>query len=152
MRVNELAQAAEVSTDTVRHYLRIGLIKAEQRLENGYQQFSNRTVKRIQFIRSAVGLGFKLTDVADLLRMSERGSLPCPRARVILAERLQETQHQIEQKMVLFKRMKRALTAWESTPDGVPEGHQVCGLIEGVGPGSRSTAGASHGGRKRLRS
>ncbi len=152
MRVNELAQAADVSTDTIRHYLRIGLIKAEQRLENGYQQFSNRTVKRIQFIRSAVGLGFKLTDVADLLRMSERGNLPCPRARVILAERLQETQQQIERQMALLKRMKQALTAWQSMPDGVPEGHQVCGLIEGVGHRSRSAADASSDGRKRMRS
>lgn len=134
MQVAECARAASVSPDTVRHYARLGLIKAESRTESGYQQFSPRTVARIRFIRSAVGLGFKLGDVAELLGMSEQGHLPCPKARAILADRLNEKQYQVEREMALFRRMRQALKAWETMPDGVPEGYQVCGLIEGLPP------------------
>ncbi|OUM00438.1 MerR family transcriptional regulator [Variovorax sp. JS1663] len=132
MQVIQCAQAAGVSPDTVRHYARLGLIKAERRTESGYQQFSPSTVARVRFIRSAVGLGFRLSDIAELLGMSEQGQLPCPKARTILADRLNEKQHQVEHEMALFRRMKQALKAWAAMPDGVPEGHHVCGLIEGL--------------------
>lgn len=132
MQVIECARAAGVSPDTVRHYARLGLIRAERRTDSGYRQFSPKMVARIGFIRSAVGLGFKLSDVAELLAMSKRGQLPCPKARAILADRLHEKQLQVEREMALFRRMRQALKAWEAMPDGVPEGHHVCGLIEGV--------------------
>lgn len=134
MQVIECARAAGVSPDTVRHYARLGLIKAERRSESGYQQFAASTAARVRFIRSAVGLGFKLVDVAQLLGMSEQGELPCPKAREILVNRLHEKQHQVEHEMALFRRMKQALKAWKAMPDGVPEGHHVCGLIEGLSP------------------
>ncbi|MBI2750567.1 MAG: MerR family transcriptional regulator [Burkholderiales bacterium] len=132
MQVIECARAAGVSPDTVRHYARLGLIKSERRTDAGYQQFSERTVARVRFIRSAVGLGFKLSDIGELLGMSEQGRLPCPKARAILADRLHEKEHQVEREIALFRRMQQALKAWQSMPDGVPEGHHVCGLIEGL--------------------
>lgn len=132
MQVIECARAAGVSPDTVRHYARLGLIKSERRTAAGYQQFSGHTVARVRFIRSAVGLGFKLSDVGELLGMSEQGRLPCPRARAILSDRLYEKQDQVEREIALFRRMRQALKAWKGMPDGVPEGHHVCGLIEGL--------------------
>ncbi|MBU0590426.1 MAG: MerR family transcriptional regulator [Gammaproteobacteria bacterium] len=137
MQMIELAQASGVSLDTVRYYTRLGLIRAERREGNGYQKFSSRTVHRIQFIRSAVGLGFKLKDVAELLGMSEQGVLPCPKAREILAERLHEKEKQIEREIALFRQMQNAIEAWELMPDGIPEGRHVCGLIEGFEPDKR---------------
>ena len=132
MQVIECARAAGVSPDAVRHYARLGLIRSERRTDAGYRQFSERTVAHVRFIRTAVGLGFRLSDVGELLAMSEQGRLPCPKARVILAGRLHEKQHQVEREMALLRRMRQALKAWESMPDGVPEGHHVCGLIEGL--------------------
>ncbi|MDP1690840.1 MAG: MerR family DNA-binding transcriptional regulator [Burkholderiaceae bacterium] len=149
MRVTESARAAGVSPDTVRYYARLGLIKAERRTDSGYRQFSARMVARVRFIRSAVGLGFKLGDVAELLGMSEQGRLPCPRARAILADRLHEKQDQVAHQMALFRRMKQALKAWETMPDGVPEGHHVCGLIESQ-PHPGGTAREAGGPRHRL--
>lgn len=148
MQVAQFAQVAGVSPDTVRHYARLGLICAERRTESGYQQFSQRTVARVRFIRSAVGLGFKLSDVAELLGMSERGQLPCPRARVILGDRLKERQFQVEREMALFSRMQQALKAWKALPDGIPEGHHVCGLIEGF-PEADSAGEKANGKRRR---
>ena len=84
MQLNQCARAAGISADTPRHYLREGLVEAAGRADNGYRTFDDRTVARVRFIRSAVGLGFTLADVAELLRMSAHGDLPCPRARQLL--------------------------------------------------------------------
>jgi len=132
MQLSECARKAGVTPDTFRHYLRIGLVEPEGRSESGYRSFSERTVARLGFIRSATGLGFTLGDIAEMLRMSERGNLPCPRAREILVERIAQHRERLDAMTSLYKRMQQALRAWQHMPDGVPDGYVVCGLIEGV--------------------
>lgn len=132
MQLNECARSAGITADTLRHYLRLGLVAPEARTANGYRRFGEDALARVRFVRSAVGLGFKLGDVADLLRMSEQGQLPCPRARELLNERIGEHRQELDGMAQLYLRMQRALHEWQQMPDGVPDGHSVCGLIEGV--------------------
>ena len=139
MQLIECARAAGVSADTVRHYLRIGVLTPEGRTAGGYRTFSQRSVARLRFVRSALALGFSLRDVAELVAMSERGVLPCPRARDLLATRFERQREELEAAQALYRRMKSALQDWRKRPDGVPDGHSVCGLIEGM-PKAASTA------------
>lgn len=57
---------------------------------------SPQTVARIRFIRSAIGLGFKLNDVAELRHISKQGTLACPRARALLADRIDRNKREVE--------------------------------------------------------
>lgn len=132
MQLIECARAAGVSADALRHYLRIGLVRPEGRSASGYRTFSEASVQRVRFIRSALALGFSLSDVAELVAMSEKGKLPCPRARELLAQHIEKQQEHLDATERLYKRMKLALREWKETPDGVPDGHSVCGLIEGT--------------------
>ena len=132
MQLNECARMAGITADTLRHYLRLGLIEPQARTANGYRRFGEDALARVRFIRSAVGLGFKLGDIAELLRMSEQGQLPCPRARELLNERIAQHRQELDAMTELYLRMQGALHEWQQMPDGVPDGHRVCGLIEGV--------------------
>lgn len=132
MKLIECARAAGVSADTLRHYLRVGLVKPDGRTEGGYRTFSAPAVPRIRFIRAALSLGFSLKEIAELIAMSERGKLPCPRARALLEDHLERERAQLDATERLYKRMKQAVRDWRRTPDGVPNGHSVCGLIEGT--------------------
>ena len=133
MQLSECALKAGVTADTVRHYLRIGLIRPDGLTASGYRSFTEQTVARLRFIRSAGGLGFTLSDVAEMLHMSEQRKLPCPRARVLLVERIAQHRQQLDAMTALYKRMQQALREWQLMSDGVPDGYVVCGLIEGVG-------------------
>lgn len=147
MQLIQCASEAGVTTDTLRHYLRAGLVQPEGRTGSGYRTFSARTVARVRFIRAAVGLGFTLADVQELLGMSDKGTLPCPKARLLLAERIGQQRARLDAVAALYQRMKRALDEWEQMPDAVPDGHQVCGLIEGAAerlPPAPRTMRASH--------
>lgn len=132
MQLADCAREAGVSPDMLRHYVRIGVVRPEARAANGYRMFSTRSVARVRFVRAALGLGFRLKDVEELVKLSERGELPCPRARAILRERIEQRRTQLEAMEILYRRMKRALDDWQRRPDGVPDGHSVCGLIEGT--------------------
>lgn len=134
MRLIECARQAGVTADTLRHYLRVGLVEADGRTENGYRTFSDRSVARVRFIRGALALGLTLKDAAELVEMSRRGRSPCPRARALLDERLEEQGRRLDEVVYLFRRMRHAVKEWEQRPDGVPDGHSVCSLIEGSLP------------------
>ncbi len=46
MRSGELARLAGVSTDTLRHYERLGLLPKAQRTEGGYRQYTAQSLER----------------------------------------------------------------------------------------------------------
>lgn len=71
MKIGELAKRADVPVDTVRFYEREGVIPPPMRRESGYRDYSEVDVNRLQFVRRAKRLGFTLSEVQDLLGLSE---------------------------------------------------------------------------------
>ncbi|AEF54743.1 MerR family transcriptional regulator [Marinomonas posidonica] len=130
MRVSEIAKKALVTPDTVRHYTRIGLISAERNPDNDYQLYDNTALQRLKFIRQATELGFSLKQVENILQQSDSGDSPCPMVRDLLQQKVPETKAKIAQLQAHLAKMETALAAWESMPDGVPNGHSICCLIE----------------------
>ena len=50
--------------------------------------------------------------------------------RDLLAGRLPQIRERIAELEALASRMEQALAAWEEMPDGMPDGHSLCRLIE----------------------
>lgn len=130
MKISEIARKAEVSTDTVRHYVALGLLIPDRNPENGYQVFSKKDLSQLRFIREARVLGFRLEDIRMIFADAEKASSPCPRVRSLLTERLRETRRRIAELTQLCERMEKAMTDWQNIPDCVPDGDAVCRLIE----------------------
>jgi DNA-binding transcriptional MerR regulator len=96
MRVAQLAKAAAVSPETVRHYTDLGLLRATRNPDNGYQQYSNADLQRLRFIARARRLGFSLKDSQQILASADNGHAPCGEGRDLLRERLATLQAHIE--------------------------------------------------------
>lgn len=71
MRIGELAEAVGVSTRTVRHYHRIGLLPEPPRRANGYRAYGMRDVLRLARVRRLTELGLSLDEAADVLADDE---------------------------------------------------------------------------------
>ena len=67
LTIGKLARASEVKIDTIRYYERQGLVAPEARTEAGYRLYGLESLRRVKFIRKAQGLGFSLTEIAQLL-------------------------------------------------------------------------------------
>lgn len=130
MKVSELAKVAGVTAETVRHYTRLGLITAERNPNNGYQLYDEQALRRLRFIQRARTLGFSLKEIGNILGHADHGDSPCPLVRDLLAARLPEIRRQIAELERLAARMEQALAAWSDMPDGAPDGHTICQLIE----------------------
>lgn len=130
MKVNELAKRGGVTAETVRHYAREQLLAPERHPDNGYQLFSDTDLERLRFIQRARKLGFSVAEIRDILAHSDQGDSPCPMVRDLLTSRLPQIRSRIAELEALAQRMEQALASWQHMPDGTPDGHSVCRLIE----------------------
>jgi len=136
MQIKELVQQSGLSTDTVRYYIRVGLIQPIAQQDNGYRIFDKDKVYKLRFIRIAKTLGFTLKEIRQILDHADQGTSPCADVRVMVTNRIKENRHKIEQMLELQNRMESALKQWQKMPDKIPEGHSVCHLIESVAKNS----------------
>ena len=102
LTIGELAKAAEVPTSTIRYYERAGLLKPRARTHSNYRLYSDEQLQRLLFIRAAQAIGFRLDDVAKLLRPA-----PCGKVQGIIEERLAD----LGQRMKELRRVQRVLRA-----------------------------------------
>lgn len=130
MKIGELAERGNVTHEAVRHYVHQGLIHAERNPNNGYQLFDEEALRRLRFINRARTLGFSLKEIGEIFAHTDHGDSPCPLVRDLLRTRLPEVRAQIRELEQLANRMEKALDAWSDMPDGAPNGHTLCQLIE----------------------
>jgi MerR family Zn(II)-responsive transcriptional regulator of zntA len=133
MKVMELARSAGVTADAVRYYARVGLLSPKRNAANGYREFSAVEVKRVWFIKRAQSLGFSLAEIETIIRQARQRKSPCPMVRDIIQKHLERTGEELEQLILLRERMKKAARRWKRMPDRVPDGNEVCRLIESDG-------------------
>jgi len=130
LTVNELAKQSNAPAHVVRYYARIGLIKPSGQQENGYRLFRPNDANRLRFIRMAKHLGFTLNEIREITRHADEGESPCGDVRQIIQRHIRENRARIDEMVKLQNRMEQALEMWREMPDGEPDGHSVCHLIE----------------------
>lgn len=130
MKVSAIAKAAEVTPDTVRFYTREGLLSPHRNPDNNYQHYSTEDLRRLRFARKARQLGFSLPEIRSILMQADDHHSPCPMVRDVFEKRLTQVEREISELQLLRNRMKSALNAWQAMPDGTPDGHTICCLIE----------------------
>lgn len=130
MRVAELARQLGVTADTVRFYTRNGFLKPVKNAQNGYRDYGDSDYRRLRFILSARQLGFTVDDIGQLLNEADAGKAPCPIARRLIEQRLEDVERRFEDTAVLLERMRGAAREWRRQPDRPPTGKTICHLIE----------------------
>lgn len=130
--IGELAQAAEVSTSSVRYYERIGLLKPAGRTAANYRYYDDASLQRLRFIRAAQGAGFTLEDVSAMLDLRDGSLAPCEEVQTLIEERLDSIARRMADYRRVQKELKACLTVCRSSVDPVQ-----CGMAErGASQGS----------------
>lgn len=131
LRSGELANAVGVSTDTLRHYERLGLLKKPPRTEGGYRLYSAEAVNRVQLIRNALAVGFSLADLSAILRVRDKGGVPCQDVARIASEKLEHLDRQIADLVELKDSLKLTIEDWSRRLATSPGSTRV-GLLESL--------------------
>ena len=129
-----LAQQAGVSADTLRHYERKGVLPRPPRSANGYRRYPPEALARVQLIRRALAIGFRLDELARVLKEREAGGTPCRKVRAIVASRLADLEDRLIQLAALRDDLHALLVDWDAKLEGLPAGRQarlLDGLVSG---------------------
>jgi DNA-binding transcriptional MerR regulator len=109
MGPREVARATGVSTDTLRHYERKGLLPRAARTSGGYRQYSAATVERVLMIQRSLVVGFSLGELKTVLATRDRGGSPCRSVRALVGERLTSLTQRIEELLALRDELRSLL-------------------------------------------
>lgn len=97
MRIGELGRRAGVPVKTIRYYEEIGLLEEPVRLANGYRDYSEVAVDRLQFIREAQATGLSLSEIGSIIEMRNHGEQTCGHVIGLLERHLDDIDRQILQ-------------------------------------------------------
>ncbi len=125
LRSGDLAKAAGVSPDTIRHYERIGVLPRVARTESGYRVYPASAVERVLVVQRALRIGFTLAELAEVLRARDAGGAPCRRVYQLAREKLEGIEADIEALRRTKRYLKKVLSDWERR-------------IQQAGPGQKS--------------
>ncbi|MBA3766845.1 MAG: heavy metal-responsive transcriptional regulator [Acidobacteria bacterium] len=113
-RSGELAQLAKVSTDTLRHYERKGVLARPRRLINGYREYTAEALDRVRLVRRALSVGFTLDELAQILRERDRGRPPCRRVRELAAAKLSDLETRLGEMIATRNELRATLEHWDT--------------------------------------
>ena len=136
----DVADATGVSTDTLRHYEKKGLLPPVPRTAAGYRRYSKATVERVFLIQRALVVGFSLDDLRRVFSIRDRGEAPCRGVRELVAQRLSALEERIEQLLVLRDELRRLLKEWDGKLEATPAGRRAYLLETLAGRDPRAVA------------
>ena len=125
----ELAATAGISTDTLRHYERSGVLAAPARTRAGYRRYPAHAVTRVALIRRALTIGFSIKDLARVFREREQGGAPCRKVRAIVGDRLERIDAEMAALAALKAELSALLEEWDATLARTPA-HRPARLLE----------------------
>ena len=114
MQSGELAGLTGISTDALRHYERLGLLPRPPRTNGGYRDYPAQALERVRLIRRALSAGFSLAELTTILKMRDRGEVPCQKVRAMGQVKLQQVKQRIRELRVMRKQLEGILKDWDA--------------------------------------
>ena len=103
MKIAEVSERYEISSDTLRYYERIGLIPPVNRSESGIRDYNELDVRRVEFIKCMRGAGLPLEILIEYMGLVQQGDKTIEsrkeiliEQRDLLVERIQEMQKTLD--------------------------------------------------------
>lgn len=117
--IGQLAKSVGVPISTVRYYERTGLLKPEARTGSNYRVYSQQSLQRLQFIRSAQAVGLSLDDIAQMLRAAHGSDQPCKEIVGLARQRLDDVRQQLKHLKTVERTLSKAVENCCDNADGL---------------------------------
>jgi DNA-binding transcriptional MerR regulator len=125
MSAGEIASRARITANPERYYPRIRLPNSIQSAHNGYHNYSQKSLKRMTFIRKAKQLVFSVYAIRRILVLADDEKNLCPLARQWLEDKAGRSQVISRTKPRHVRCHAPALAQWRHIPDKLPDQHNT---------------------------
>jgi DNA-binding transcriptional MerR regulator len=130
--ISVLADGLGVSTDTLRYYERLGLLRPAGRSSAGYRLYDEAGAERLRFIRGAQRIGLRLGAIKELLDVQDRGQCPCGHTRILVQRRLAEVNADLRELAMVKRQLLELQRRNDQCMDAAP-GTWACAVRIGEG-------------------
>ncbi|HSL47066.1 MAG TPA: MerR family transcriptional regulator [Anaerolineales bacterium] len=96
MKIAEVSEQYDISTDTLRYYERIGLIPPVNRKESGIRDYNELDLRRVEFIKCMRSAGLPMEVLIEYVGLVQQGDKTIESRKEIL----------VKQRELLLARMK----------------------------------------------
>lgn len=125
MKSGELSRLAGISSDTLRHYERLGILSKPPRTNGGYRNYPADSLDRVRLIQSGLKVGFSLSELATILKMRDRGEAPCRRVREMAETKIENIRQQISDLLSMRDQFERIVKQWDVRLARTKKGEQA---------------------------
>lgn len=133
MRSGQLARLSGLSTDTLRHYERLGLLPLPQRTPGNYREYPPVSQQRVELIQRALTVGFSLAELKTILAVRDKGGAPCLHVRALMRAKIRDVDEQMRNLVSLRVELNRLSKEWDKRLRRAKPG-QAARLLEAVSP------------------
>ena len=129
MRIGEAAAAVGMTAKALRFYEKQGLLPPAQRATNGYRDYPEEVLDRLEFIHRGKIAGLPLAEIRDILRVRDAGQAPCTHVTEQLAQQLVSLDRQIAELTAVRESVaENYRRAAEGDPDQC-NAQQICSYL-----------------------
>ena len=107
LSISALARSAGVTSRTLRHWERVGLLPKAARTHTGYRIFAPEVMRYIDFILKAKTVGLTLSEMRRVIEVAHDGANPCPEVMQWLDDKDKALERQIQSLRALRQRLRR---------------------------------------------
>ncbi|WP_432789385.1 MerR family transcriptional regulator [Brevibacterium sp. K11IcPPYGO002] len=123
MKISEVSERTGVPASTLRYYERLGILQAG-RSPNGYRDFDDSHLERLDFIAAAKRLGLELPEIRRLLELADDGT--CTGVKAALQPLLAEQIAAVERQLRVLAQLQEQLREARDHVDGCPDSDEPC--------------------------
>ena len=105
MKIAEVSKKLNVSQDTIRYYVRIGLIPHVPRNSGGIREFRDEDLNWIEFIRCMRGSGLSIESLVEYVSLFQQGDETIEGRKEILLEEREKLSKKISEMQSTLERL-----------------------------------------------
>lgn len=128
LTIGQVAKLAGIKIETIRYYERLKLLPEPKRRQSGYREYTDDTVKRLQFIKNAKELGFSLKEISELLSLRVKPKSTCGGVKKRTDNKITE----IDSKIKTLQKMRKALVKLSKACKGDGSPTSECPILEAI--------------------
>ncbi|MGH7445615.1 MAG: MerR family transcriptional regulator [Longimicrobiales bacterium] len=113
LAIGRLAADVGVTTEAIRYYERVGVLREPRRNEVGQRRYEPRVIDELRLVKAAQTAGFTLADIARLLDLTREDPVPCQDMCAIVQEQVARLDERLRELAAARARLADALAACE---------------------------------------
>ena len=113
MKISEVSEQYELSTDTLRYYERVGLIPPVNRTESGIRDYGEADIEWVNFVKFMRNAGLSIEVLVEYVSLVQQGDHTSEARKQILINQRDEIVHKIEKMQKTLDLLNHKIEVYE---------------------------------------